>query len=74
MKLIKVYKSKNENYIAYVKYFTPMNRWDGRYSVLFIAFGDMDNDYRGTNGTGMKVYDTFDKAVRAAKRYVKKFE
>lgn len=74
MKDLKVYKTNDGNYKAYVKQFKPLGKWNGKYSVSFEAFGMMDNDYRGTSGVGVKVYDTFDKAVRAAKRYVNKFD
>lgn len=67
------FSTDDKNYVAYVKEFKPLGKWNGQYGVLFYAYGTMDNDYRGTNGTGMKVYDTLDKAVVAAKRYIKKF-
>lgn len=59
------------SYTTIVKEFTPLGKWDGRYAVEFRAFGMMDNDYRGTSGTGMKVYSTLEKARAAAKRYMK---
>lgn len=73
MKAITTFKSSNDYYIAYVKQFTPLGKWDGTYCVCFEAFGHMDNDYRGTNGTGCKRYNTLDSAIAAAKRYTKKF-
>lgn len=59
---------------AIIRHYAPLNQWSGQYSVSFEAFGEMDNDYRGTNGTGMKVYDTEEKAIQAAKRYIKRWK
>ena len=70
----KVFTGSNDQLEAVVRQFTPLGTWDGRYSVSFYALGAMDNDYRGTNGTGMKVYDTEEKAIAAAKRYIKRWE
>lgn len=71
----KIFKGtgNSEGLTATVRHFTPLGQWNGQYSVSFDAFGAMNNDYRGTNGTGMKVYDTEEKAISAAKRYVKKW-
>ena len=63
----------SEGLTSVVRHFTPLGKWNGQYSVSFEALGAMDNDYRGTNGTGMKVYDTEEKAISAAKRYIKKW-
>ena len=59
---------------AYVKPFTPLGKFNGQYIVQFEAFGHMDNDVRGTHGLGAKVYDTYEKAVASAKRYIKKYD
>lgn len=67
------FSTDDKNYVAYVGEFKPLGKWNGQYSVQFYAYGTMDNDYRGTNGTGMKVYDTINQATGAAKRYAKKF-
>lgn len=67
------FRTDDKKYIACVREFKPLNKWNGQYCVCFEAYGMMDNDYRGTNGTGMKVYDTLEKAIQAAKRYIKKF-
>lgn len=59
---------------AKVTEFTPLGHWNGQYAVIFYALGDIDYDYRGNNGTGMKVYDTLAKAQAAAKRYIKRWD
>ena len=64
---------ENGEYKAYVSKFTPLGTWNGEYSVLFICFGGIDYQLRGTNGMGSKEYETLDKAIRAAKRYVNKY-
>lgn len=73
----KVYFKTNEGSFdatAIVSKFTPLNHWTGEWCVSFFALGEMDNDVRGTNGTGMKVYDTKKHAMDAAKRYIKRWE
>lgn len=52
---LKVYKTNDGNYKAYVKQFKPLGKWNGKYSVSFEAFGTMDNDYRGTNDSDRNV-------------------
>lgn len=73
-KYLKTFTGSNDQLRANVRQFTPLGVWNGQYSVEFYALGAMDNDYRGTNGTGMKVYDTEEKAIAAAKRYIKRWE
>lgn len=70
---IKKFETNDKNYQAYVKQFRPLGKWNGQYAVEFEAFGMMDNDYRGTSGVGMKVYNSLESATAAAKRYIKKF-
>ena len=52
----------------------PLGKWDGTYSVTFFAYGSPDFEVRGTCGTACKIYSTKDKAISAAKRYVRKYE
>ena len=73
-KYLKLFAGSNNQLTAEVRHYVPLGVWNGQYAVSFFAFGVMDNDYRGTNGTGMKVYDTEDKAIAAAKRYTKRWE
>lgn len=62
MKFLKVYKTCDGNYVAYVRKFTPLGIWNGQYIVYFEAFGTMDNDYRGTN-------EFYSRAKRTLKEY-----
>lgn len=71
---MKKYENNDGTLKAIVDLFRPLGCWDGRYCVSFYALGWMDNDYRGTHGTGMKVYETEQKAIEAAKRYIKKWD
>lgn len=59
---------------AYVKEFKPLGVWNGQYCVQFYSLGSPDNDYRGTYGTGMKVYNSKQSAIDAAKRYVHRWD
>lgn len=74
MKYITLLSTSDKHYKAYIREFKPLGIWNGQYSVSFEAYGNMDNDIRGTSGTGMKVYGTYEKALAAAKRYIKKYE
>lgn len=44
------------------------NRW----TCAFLVDGRYNHDAHGTDGTGVKLYDTEEKAIAAGKRYVKK--
>lgn len=59
-------------YRAYVSEFRTALGWDGTYSVNFWYDGSPDYSCRGTYGTASKQYETLDKAIAAAKRYVNK--
>ena len=69
-----VFITNDGHFMAIVDKSLPCGRWDGTYSVSFFAFGSPDFDVRGTDGTACKIYNTKDKAVSAAKRYVRKYE
>ena len=70
----KIYTGSNNQLKAIVREFKPLGQWNGQYCTYFYALDDPDYDYRGNNGLGMKVYDTKEKAIAAAKRYVKRWE
>lgn len=63
-----IFKSDDGFFIA------EIYKWDAEYCVTFIAFGRIDYQFKGSYGTGSKSYSTKDKAIAAAKRYIKKFE
>lgn len=44
----------------------------GDWCCYFYAGGFPNTDERGTNGTGLKLYESKDKAEAAGKRYLKK--
>lgn len=69
-----VFIGSNGQLVAKVMKFTPFGAWNGQYVTYFFALGDPDNDYRGTNGLGLKVYDTEKQAILAGKRYVTRWE
>lgn len=69
-----VFKTKDGHFMAIVDNFFPCGRRDGAYWVAFFSYGSPDFDVRGSDGTACKVYSTKDKAVSAAKRYVRKYE
>lgn len=59
---------KKGNYNANIYKYNPLGIWDGTtYIVLFEAFGLYDTSYKSKGK-----YDTLDKAIKAAKRYVNK--
>lgn len=68
-----VFRTKTGMYRAVVTEFTPCGKWDGTYAVDFWALGAPDFDVRGTYGTACKSYATKEKAIAAAKRYIKKY-
>lgn len=70
----KTFKTKDGHYMTIVDRAFPCGKWDGTYSVTFISFGSLDFDVRGTDGTACKIYSTEDKAISAAKRYIRKYE
>lgn len=69
-----MFRTKTGMYEAVVTEFTPCGKWDGTYAVDFWALGAPDFDVRGTYGTACKSYTTKEKAIAAAKRYIKKYE
>ena len=73
-KYLKTFSNSSGQLTAEVRHFSPLGEWNGQYAVHFFALGTPDNDYRGTNGTGLKVYDTEDKAIQSAKRYVRRWK
>ena len=44
------------------------------YVCYFKIDGRSNFDERGTNGTGLKIYETKEKAEAAGKRYIKKMQ
>ena len=68
------FKTKDGHFMTIVDKAYPCGKWDGTYSVSFFAFGSPDFDVRGTDGTACKTYSTKDKAVSAARRYIRKYE
>ena len=46
----------------------------GEYACYFLIDGKCDTDERGTNGTGLKLYQSEEKAEAAGKRYLKKMQ
>lgn len=70
----KRFSGSNDQLTAKVVKFMPLGKWDGTYAVHFFALGAPDYDYRGNDGMAMKVYATEQKAIGAAKRYVKRWE
>lgn len=46
--------------------------FDGSYLLLFLIDGMVDNTAYRTNGTGCRVYDTYEKAVRSGRRYLER--
>ena len=44
----------------------------GGWCCYFYAGGYPNTDEHGTNGTGVKIYETKEKAEAAGKRYIKK--
>ena len=68
-----VFRTRTGMYEAVVREFTPLGKWDGTYSVSFFALGSPDFEIKGSYGTACKSYDTKEKAIAAAKRYIKKY-
>lgn len=46
----------------------------GKYVCWFLLNGRANRDERGTAGTGCKLYDSYEKADAAGKRYLKKMQ
>ena len=46
----------------------------GGWCCYFLVGNKLNTDARGTDGTGLKIYDTIDKAENAGKRYIKKMQ
>ena len=46
----------------------------GEWCCNFLVNGCRDNSAHGTDGTGLKLYQTEEKAVAAGKRYLKKMK
>lgn len=46
----------------------------GEWCCNFLVDGHHDTDAHGTDGTGLKLYQTEEKAVAAGKRYLKKMK
>ena len=63
---------RNGEYKAYVNEYKVLGTWNGEYAVNFWCYGSPDYGCRGTHGTAVKAYETLDKAIAAAKRYVNK--
>ena len=68
-----MFRTKTGLYEAVVTEFTPCGKWDGTYAVDFFALGSPDYDVRGGDGVACKLYSTKEKAIAAAKRYIKKY-
>lgn len=49
-------------------------RFPGKYVCYFFVDGRMNVDERGTDGTGLKLYDSEDKAEAAGKCYLAKMK
>lgn len=45
---------------------------DGSYVLVFLIDGMVDNTAYRTNGTGCRVYDSYDKALRSGRRYLER--
>jgi len=45
---------------------------DGSYVLTFLIDGMVDNTAYRTNGTGCRVYDTYDKALSSGRRYLER--
>ena len=72
--MAEMFKTKSGDFMAVVCKFLPCGKWDGTYAVDFFAFGSPNFDVRGSYGTACKSYKTKEKAIAAAKRYIKKYE
>lgn len=59
---------KNGYYKAVIHFNDFIKKWD----VKFYCFNSIDYEVRGSYGTGTKCYESKEKAVAAAKRYVNK--
>lgn len=46
----------------------------GKVEVVFLVGGRINYDERGTDGTGLKLYDDYKKACSAVNRYIKKMK
>lgn len=55
-------------------YKVEKSRFPGKFICYFFVNGRMNSDERGTDGTGLKLYDSEDKAEAAGKRYLAKMK
>ena len=55
-------------------YKVEKSRLPGKQVCYFFVDGRMNTDERGTDGTGLKLYDSEDKAEVAGKRYLAKMK
>ena len=55
-------------------YKVDKSRFPGKYVCYFFVDGRMNTDERGTGGTGLKLYDSEDKAEVAGKRDLAKMK
>lgn len=55
-------------------YKVEKSRFDGKFICYFLVDGRTNKDERGTDGTGLKLYDSEDKAEAAGKRYLAKMK
>lgn len=69
-----IYKTNDGTRSTRVRKSRPLGVFNGEYMVEFWAYGTPDNDIRGTHGLGCKTYSTMEKAIAAAKRYIKQWD
>ena len=55
-------------------YKVEKSRFDGKFICYFLVDGRTNKDERGTDGTGLKLYDSEDNAEAAGKRYIAKMK
>ena len=67
-----IIENNSGTFTARVRAYKVLNCNTGKFVVDFISYNHADTDIKGAKGTGSKVYDTYEKAVNAAKRYVRK--
>lgn len=61
-----MYEKGNRKAVVY------FNDFSKNWTVRFYCFGSIDYEVRGTYGTGTKEYESEEKAIAAAKRYINK--
>lgn len=57
-----------------VSYKVEKNEYVKKYVCYFLLDGKPDQTEKGTYGTGIKLYETKEKADQAGKRYLKKMK